>query len=43
MSSRLHRSGNVSPEFALLGFLVAGPDHGCDLRDLSMSLAMSGT
>ena len=28
----LHRSGNVSPEFALLGFLVAGPDHGYDLH-----------
>ena len=35
MSSRppeQHRSGNVSPEFALLGFLVAGPDHGYDLH-----------
>jgi len=28
----LHRSGNVSPEFALLGFLLAGPDHGYDLH-----------
>lgn len=27
-----HRSGNVSPEFALLGFLIAGPDHGYDLH-----------
>ena len=27
-----HHSGNVSPEFALLGFLVAGPDHGYDLH-----------
>ena len=27
-----HRSGNVSPEFALLGFLIAGPSHGYDLH-----------
>jgi DNA-binding PadR family transcriptional regulator len=27
-----HRSGNVSPEFTLLGFLIAGPDHGYDLH-----------
>lgn len=25
-------SGNISPEFALLGFLVAGPSHGYDLH-----------
>jgi DNA-binding PadR family transcriptional regulator len=25
-------SGNVSPEFALLGFLIAGPSHGYDLH-----------
>jgi len=27
-----HHSGNLSPEFALLGFLVAGPHHGYDLH-----------
>jgi DNA-binding PadR family transcriptional regulator len=27
-----HHSGNISPEFALLGFLIAGPDHGYDLH-----------
>src|ERR1041384_591593 len=27
-----HHSGNVSPEFALLGFLIAGPSHGYDLH-----------
>lgn len=27
-----HRSGNISPEFALLGFLIAGPRHGYDLH-----------
>jgi DNA-binding PadR family transcriptional regulator len=25
-------SGNISPEFALLGFLIAGPSHGYDLH-----------
>lgn len=32
MPSREHHSGNVSPEFALLGFLIAGPSHGYDLH-----------
>jgi DNA-binding PadR family transcriptional regulator len=32
MASRDHHIGNVSPEFALLGFLVAGPSHGYDLH-----------
>jgi len=27
-----HHNGNVSPEFALLGFLMAGPNHGYDLH-----------
>jgi DNA-binding PadR family transcriptional regulator len=27
-----HHSGNISPEFALLGFLIAGPDHGYNLH-----------
>jgi len=27
-----HHSGNISPEFALLGFLIAGPSHGYDLH-----------
>jgi DNA-binding PadR family transcriptional regulator len=27
-----HHSGNLSPEFALLGFLIAGPTHGYDLH-----------
>jgi DNA-binding PadR family transcriptional regulator len=29
---KYRRSGNVSPELALLGFLIAGPDHGYDLH-----------
>ena len=32
MASKDHRIGNVSPEFALLGFLIAGPSHGYDLH-----------
>jgi DNA-binding PadR family transcriptional regulator len=32
MTSKEHHAGNVSPEFALLGFLVAGPSHGYDLH-----------
>jgi DNA-binding PadR family transcriptional regulator len=32
MAFKDHRSGNVSPEFALLGFLIAGPSHGYDLH-----------
>src|SRR4030095_9765517 len=32
MPSKDHHSGNVSPEFALLGFLIAGPSHGYDLH-----------
>ncbi len=30
-SNRPH-AGNISPEFALLGFLIAGPSHGYDLH-----------
>jgi DNA-binding PadR family transcriptional regulator len=29
---KVHHSGNISPEFALLGFLIAAPDHGYDLH-----------
>ena len=29
---KYRHSGNISPEFALLGFLIAGPDHGYDLH-----------
>ncbi|HJQ13212.1 MAG TPA: PadR family transcriptional regulator [Anaerolineales bacterium] len=32
MPSKEHHIGNVSPEFALLGFLIAGPSHGYDLH-----------
>ncbi len=32
MPTREHHTGNVSPEFALLGFLIAGPSHGYDLH-----------
>ncbi len=32
LSVRLPAAGNLSPEFALLGFLVAGPQHGYDLH-----------
>jgi DNA-binding PadR family transcriptional regulator len=32
MPPKDHHSGNVSPEFALLGFLIAGPSHGYDLH-----------
>jgi DNA-binding PadR family transcriptional regulator len=32
MASKEHHSGNVSPEYALLGFLIAGPSHGYDLH-----------
>lgn len=32
MRSKDHHTGNVSPEFALLGFLLAGPRHGYDLH-----------
>jgi len=27
-----HHIGNISPEYALLGFLIAGPSHGYDLH-----------
>ena len=27
-----HHAGNLSPEFALLGFLISGPSHGYDLH-----------
>ena len=30
-------SGNISPEFALLGFLIAGPSHGYDLHQRFMT------
>ena len=32
MSQPDHHTGNISPEFALLGFLIAGPSHGYDLH-----------
>jgi DNA-binding PadR family transcriptional regulator len=32
MPSKDHHTGNVSPEYALLGFLIAGPSHGYDLH-----------
>jgi DNA-binding PadR family transcriptional regulator len=32
MDSKDHHIGNVSPEFALLGFLLSGPSHGYDLH-----------
>ena len=32
MATRDHHAGNVSPEIALLGFLVSGPSHGYDLH-----------
>jgi DNA-binding PadR family transcriptional regulator len=32
MPFKTHHSGNVSPEYALLGFLIAGPSHGYDLH-----------
>ena len=32
MAKNDHHAGNVSPEFALLGFLIAGPSHGYDLH-----------
>lgn len=32
MARKDHHIGNVSPEFALLGFLTAGPSHGYDLH-----------
>jgi DNA-binding PadR family transcriptional regulator len=32
MASKEHHTGNVSPEYALLGFLIAGPSHGYDLH-----------
>ena len=32
MASKNHHTGNISPEFALLGFLLAGPSHGYDLH-----------
>jgi DNA-binding PadR family transcriptional regulator len=30
--SKNHHTGNISPEFALLGFLISGPSHGYDLH-----------
>lgn len=32
MAKKEHRSGNLSPEFALLGFLIEKPCHGYDLH-----------
>ena len=32
MAQKDHHTGNLSPEFALLGFLLAGPSHGYDLH-----------
>jgi DNA-binding PadR family transcriptional regulator len=32
-----HHTGNLSPEFALLGFLIAGPSHGYDLHQRFMA------
>lgn len=32
MAFKDHHTGNLSPEFALLGFLIAGPSHGYDLH-----------
>ena len=32
MTSKEHHMGNISPEFALLGFLIGGPSHGYDLH-----------
>lgn len=32
MASKDRHAGNVSPEFALLGFLIAGPSHGYELH-----------
>ena len=37
MASKDHRTGNVSPEFALLGFLIAGSSHGYDLHQRFVS------
>jgi DNA-binding PadR family transcriptional regulator len=37
MASKDHHTGNVSPEFALLGFLIAGPSHGYDLHQRFVS------
>jgi DNA-binding PadR family transcriptional regulator len=32
MTTKDRHTGNVSPEFALLGFLIAGPGHGYDMH-----------
>ncbi len=32
MAQKEHHTGNISPEFALLGFLIASPSHGYDLH-----------
>lgn len=32
MDFKYRHTGNVSPEYALLGFLIAGPSHGYDLH-----------
>ncbi len=36
MSDNKH-TGNISPEFALLGFLIVGPSHGYDLHQRFMA------
>jgi len=37
MASKNPRTGNLSPEFALLGFLIAGPGHGYDVHQRFVS------
>jgi DNA-binding PadR family transcriptional regulator len=37
MAQKDHHTGNLSPEFALLGFLIAGPSHGYDLHQRFVS------
>src|SRR5215510_11719948 len=32
MAQKDHHAGNLSPELALLGFLISGPSHGYDLH-----------
>ena len=32
MAQKDHHTGNISPEYALLGFLIGGPSHGYDLH-----------
>ena len=37
MAKKYHHTGNVSPEFALLGFLILGPSHVYDLHQRFVS------